>query len=189
MYQAATYAANTLVEFIEKNDFFRILEAPQADITVIFYAEGKEVSRAENIGAGYSESFDAYFDKLAIKSTAGGEIAFVTRLGNSVRYDTPPTGVVIVTNNQGAFSQAQATVTNANGQLLAANPARRYLLVQNKDAAGIVYLNIAGAAATAGNGLQINPGGSYDLTGYLASGQINAIGSIANNPNVVVIEG
>lgn len=189
MYQEQTLAAGVAVEFTEAADFFRLLAAPTTDITVIFYAAGAEVARAVNIGAGYAEKFGRIIDRVRISSAGGGKVAFVLRLGADVRYDTPPNGNVQITNMQGAFSQAQKTVTNASGQLLAANSARRYLLIQNNDASGDIFVTLDGTAATTTKGIKIAAGGSLIVDQYAPTAAINAIGSIASNANIVVVEG
>lgn len=85
-------------------------------------------------------------------------------------------------------SNTQKTVTNASASLLAANATRKYLLIQNKDASGDIYINF-GAAATTANGLKIAAGASYELNSTILTAGIFAIGTIASNPNIVVIEG
>lgn len=85
------------------------------------------------------------------------------------------------------FTTTTPTVTNSSGTLLAANTARKSVLIQNNDTAGIVYLNFTTTATTAH--LQIRPGQSIFMSGILPSALIRAIGSIASNANVVVIEG
>lgn len=190
MYQALTLGAGNPVDFNEVSAFFRVLVAPRPDLTVIFYRNGAEVSRAESVGAGYAETTIQPFDRVRIESAGGGVVAFVTRIGGEVRYDTPPNGQVTVTNTSGPVSNAQKTVTNASAVLLAAKAGRRYLLIQNKDAAGNVYISFGAGAATVANGLKIAPGGSYSAdANYCPDNEIRAIGDIANNPNVVVIEG
>lgn len=189
MYQSLTLSAGVAVEFSDASDFFRLMSATPTDISVIFYRSGQEVSRAENIGSGYAEYFAQAFDKMRISSAAGGAVAFVTRLGNEVRYDTPPTGNVAITNVNGAFTQADATVTNASGTLIAANATRRYLLIQNNDSAGDIYVRLDGATATTTNGFKVAAGGSLEITGFAPTGAIKAIGSIASNANVITAEG
>jgi hypothetical protein len=88
---------------------------------------------------------------------------------------------------RGPGSNTQKTVTNASASLLAQNLARKYLLIQNKDASGDIYINF-GAAATVANGLKIAPNGAYELNANMLTAEIFAIGNIANNPNIVVIE-
>lgn len=92
--------------------------------------------------------------------------------------------------SQGAFTQSAKTVTNTSGQLLAANPARRYLLVMNYDTSGAIYLNISGGAATASAGcIRLGPGESFELATWCPSGIISAIGLAGSNPNILVVEG
>ena len=128
----ATFAAGESKEYAEENDFFRVLESSGL-LSLIFYFNGKEVSRAENIKEGYSEKFlTERFNKVLItnKEATAQDIQFVARLGHEVDYNKTPVGDVNITNVNGAFSQLQKTVTNASAQLLGANPARRYFLIQ-----------------------------------------------------------
>lgn len=177
-------------EFTEQGDFFRVMSATAA-VDVIFYdATGAELARSEGVQSGYAERFRGRkFGKVRITSATAQAIQFVVRDENEVFYDQPPNGQVTVTNVRGAFTSTQKTVTNASGSLVAANAARRYLLVQNNDAAGIVYVNLQGATATAVNGVKLNPGDSLELQGYVPDNGITAIGSIASNTNVVAVEG
>ena len=80
------------------------------------------------------------------------------------------------------------TVTNASAQLLAAKPGRRYLLIQNRDAAGSIFVSF-GKAATTANGVRVVPGGAFELTGTQTEQAIIAIGDVANNANIVTVEG
>jgi hypothetical protein len=189
VYQNITLSAGVAVEFAEPADFFRVLESTPTDLELIFYRAGREVSRAESIQDGYAEKFGEPIDKVRITSAAGGALEFVMRLGSDVRYDKAPTGAVTIAGQQGAFTQAQKTVTNASGQVFAANAARRYLMIQNNDATGIVYVTVNGTAATTANGIKLLPGASMEITGYQPTGAVNAIGSIASNANVVAVEG
>lgn len=183
-----TIQAGGLLEFHERGDFFRVMDADAA-LTVTFYRNGAEVARGEDVGEGYAEKFEGgnYFDRITVYSPTQQTVQLVARLGNVVAYDKAPTGQI--TLGQGLFSQSQQTVTNASGQLLAANGNRRYLLIQNKDASGAIFVNLAGAAATTDNGIKIEAGGSYECAGYVPSGAITAIGSLASNANVVTVEG
>lgn len=95
----------------------------------------------------------------------------------------------IVPVQSGSFVNAQATVTNASAQIVAANTARKYLAIQNNDAVGIVYIGFGAAAVTSLNGIKIAPGGNFELNTVQSTQAIRAIGSIASNTNVVVVEG
>lgn len=89
---------------------------------------------------------------------------------------------------QGSYTQAAATVTNASGQLLASKSNRRILIVQN-NGSGDIYLDMTGAAATTAGLKVAAAGGVLVLDRYPPTAAINAIGSIASNPNIVVVEG
>lgn len=188
MLNTLTIAAGTTIPFAEAGDFFRLMSAANA-VDVFFYKNGAEVARSEGVSGGYAEQFEKDFDRITIKSATTQSVQYVTRLGNRVQYDAPPVGNVTVTNVNGAFVNAQKTVTNASAQMLAANAARRYLLIQNNDAAGDIYVRLDGTAATIGTGVKIPAGGSYELQGFVPTGAIFAIGSIASNANVVTVEG
>lgn len=186
---STTIQAGARIEYYEPGDFLRIM-ASVDPLDVTFYRDGREIARAVSVGDGYAEKFDAQsFDRFTVSSATTQAIQIVTRLGAVVSYDKAPTGEVVVSNTAGAFTQAQATVTNASGQLLAAKAARRYLLIQNKDASGDIYVNLTGAAATTANGIKIAAGGSYECQGYQPTAAITAIGSLASNANIVVVEG
>lgn len=180
--------AGQQVSFNEVGNFFRMLQAGQP-LTVTFYKNGAQKVQATSIGGGYAESFNDIFDSYTLMSPVTQTVQFVARLGSNVRYDTPPNGSVSVTNSAGAFTQAQATVTSASALLAAASTMRRYLLIQNNDATGILYVTLDGSAATALIGLKIAPGASLELQGYCTTGAINAIGSIASNANIVLVQG
>lgn len=103
--------------------------------------------------------------------------------------DTFITGSVSIANTSGAFSQAQPLVNDFPAQILAANPLRRYLLIQNKDATGDIYVTLNGVDATFANGIKIAAGGSMELQGYVPTGAVKAIGTIGFNTNIVTVEG
>lgn len=188
MLETYNAGAGSLTEFIERGDFFRLMES-EGECTVYFYRAGRELFRSERVTGGYAEQFREEFDAIKIYTATAQELKFAMRLGNIVSYDAPPVGRVTLENMAGAYSQAAAEVTNASGQLLAANASRRYLLVQNNHATADLYVNLAGAAATTAAGVKIPAGGSLELAGYVPTAAITAIGSVASNTAVVVVEG
>ena len=90
-----------------------------------------------------------------------------------------------------ALTNTNKTVTNASGSLISANPSRQYLCIQNKDANGSIWVTFGGVAATQANGLRIGPGGfwEWDGAGAVPTGVANAIGDLATQSNVVVLQG
>lgn len=185
-----TIQAATRLEFYEPGDFFRLLDC-DFPVDVTYYKNGQEIARAEGVAEGYAEKFErTEFDRWTISSATTQTLQFVARLGNSVNYDAPPTGSVDIKNKRGAFVQTTPTVTSASAQLLAANASRSYLLIQNNSTTGDIFVRLDGAAATTANGIRIpGNGGSYELQDYNPTGAVTAIGSIASNPNIVIVEG
>lgn len=184
-----TIQAGGMLEFHEPGDFFRLMDS-RDPVDVRFYAAGKEVSEARQVGAGFAERFrTGSFDRVQITSATTQAISFVIRNGADVYYDKPPTGAVTLEGQQGAFTQLQATVKDTSVQLRPAKANRRYLLIQNNHSTADVYVTLDGTAATAVNGVRIPAGGSYELQGFVPNSEIHAIGSIASNAAVVVVEG
>lgn len=187
MHVKTTINAGTTIPFIEQSDFFRLL-ASTLPITVEFYKNGAKIAEAIDINGGYAERIPDGFDKITIYSATTQIIQFVTRNGGDVRYDNL-TGNVAITNVNGAFTHTTPTVTTTSGQLKAANTARRYLLIQNNDLSGDIFVRVDGATATAANGIKIAAGSAMELSSFVPTGAITAIGSIASNANVIVVEG
>lgn len=104
------------------------------------------------------------------------------RVGGSVEVSKLPASAV-------AMTQAAPVVGVASVQILAANTARRFLMIQNTDPAAIVYVNIAGAAASAATGVKLAPGDSMTLDVYAPSAAIFAIASAVMSAPLIVVEG
>lgn len=173
----ATFQAGEGKDFVDLGDFFRVLAAT-APLDVIFYHQGREVSRAEGIGLGYWEEFQngERFDRVHVTSSGAQTIKLAMRFGSHVGYDIPPTGNVTLSGMQGAFTQARQNVDAVTVvQLLAANAARRRLMVQNNTGAQYLRVTLDGSAPTAANGFRLVPGDLLDIDGYLCTGAVKAI--------------
>lgn len=153
---------------------------------------------------------DVRTDKVNLKGLTAGqgfekqpfqrlEITDASGASNVIRYVIADEGFIagltgnmtissIVPVQSGSFANTDNTVTNASGILVAANTARKYLMVQNNSATGTIYL-VFGATATAALGIAISPGGNYEMNGAQSTQAIHAIGDIASNPDVLVVEG
>lgn len=187
------YAAGVPVKYSIPASNFRLLTLSlAAPVTIRFYKNGSVVSEAVDMLDGFAQE-DQPFDAVEIVSATAQTVVVVIADGH-VKYDRF-SGSVSVTNFpaavavNGPMSNAGKTVTNASAQLLAANASRRFLMIQNKDAAGNIFVTLDGSAATTANGVKIVPGGSLILDIYTPTGAVMAIGDIASNANIVVVEG
>ena len=131
------------------------------------------------------------FDYIEITDVSGASNTVTFVIGDTGFLDGI-SGVMQVTSTvpvqSGSFANAQKTVTNASAQLLAGNTARKYLLIQNNDAVGSIFVSF-GAAATLANGVKIAPGGAFEMADAQSTQELFAIGSIASNSNIVMVEG
>lgn len=167
---------------------FRLLLTAGA-VTVKLYKGGSAVSLGdmEALEAGLWASPAEGFDRVELTITAAGVYQFGVSDGSS-GYDRS-NGDVAITNVNGAFAHTAETVTSTSASIVAANANRRYLLIQNNDAAGDIYVRVDGTAATIGTGIKIAAGDSWEIQGFAPTGEVTAIGSIASNANVVAVEG
>lgn len=168
--------------------YFRLLKT-QVPVTVRFYGDtGGVVAEATQVEGGYYAMPAGGFGGFEIVSP-GAQLVKVAVSDGTGGYDRT-VGDVAITNLQGPMVQTQKTVTNAAGQLLAQNNARRYLMIQNKDASGSVFLTFGAGPATVAGGLKLAPNGAivFDAT-YCPTNAVQAIGDTANNQNVIVLEG
>jgi hypothetical protein len=148
--------------------YFRILSSGLNSVDVEFFKNNSAVGeKATAVDAGYYGIPEHGFDrvdvtssttqtvKVALGSGAGG----YDRTVGTVDVSSLPaiTGSVGITNTGGAFTHSQASVTNANTNLAAANSSRRYLMIQNNSVAGVLRVRMDGGAASATFGLRLQP--------------------------------
>lgn len=172
--------------------FFTVL-ACNANVNIRLYKGGKRLDLGEitNIGAGieiggFNSGVD--FDRVQI-DIAGADTVQVAIGNGQARYNRNVSNTVMLTNKQsqsGALANSAATVGTASAQLLAANTARQYLLVQNIGQSGNIFVTFGAAAATTTTGIKIAPGGFYEQTDLISTQAVQAIGDTAGIPAVVV---
>lgn len=168
-------------------DYFKILASTGAVSVKAKWGELKKLTAGQGLE-------DSPFDRLELRDESGaantvrvfvGDKRFIDGMVGQVNIGTMPTPKQA---SSAVFDNQAKTVTNVSAVLLAANANRQYLLVQNKDTAGNLYLSF-GKAATAANGVKVTPGGAFELIGAQSTQDIYAIGDIANNANVTTVEG
>lgn len=184
-----TIGAGDTVRFVELADFFRLL-ATDAEVDVRFFRDGADVVEAPGVSEGYGEKFFERFDAFEISSATEQTIRFVTRLGNTVQYDAPPTGDVNVVNVSGAHVNSRATVLSSGvSTLRAANATRRFLLLQNNDSSVALRVTCDGSIPTASQGIRVEAGGALLLDAYPPTGEIKAIAESGAGVAVEIQEG
>jgi hypothetical protein len=67
-------------------------------------------------------------------------------------------------DNQVNITHTEASVDNSDTTVVAANDDRKYLWVQNNDAALIVWIRVGGAAAVANEGIRLGPGETFEMS-------------------------
>lgn len=192
-----TFTSATTWELNVSGKYFATLECT-LPVNVRFYKGGKLLELGEikgllgglEVTLGDIADREAAFDRVQIDVQTGDTVK--VGIGNGqARYNRGQASVNVITGRapqSGAFVNTQRTVTNASAQLLAANANRQYLLIQNKDAQGDIYVTF-GAAATAGNGIRIEAGGNFTMEGTQSTQAVYAVGTVANNANVLTVEG
>lgn len=181
--------AGSVDSLATKGNYIRLKTAPAGVTLRVQNQNGNDdVSLVEGDAVNLGE-----FESLQLSHVEATAQSFTVTIGNGTRADSAKVGGSVAVSGlpdeQGAYTQAAETVTNASGLLVAANAARRVLLISNNSATGDIYVNLAGAAATVAAGHRIKAGDAMLLDRYPPSGAIYAIGSIASNPDVVVSEG
>lgn len=184
--------------------YMRLIEAADL-VTLEFFRGGVSIGTADNFMPGLAIE-GLQFDAFTVTPSSAGKIVIVVgdapvkydRAAGTVTISGTPSVTISGTHDvavaslvpcQFTGSNVQKTVTSASAQLVAAKANRKYLLIQNNDAAGIIYVTFGGVAATTANGVKIPPGGSYELNCNVPTSEVRAIGSIASNASVVVVEG
>lgn len=135
------------------------------------------------------------FESLKISHASGVDQTVTLLIGNGTSSDSAKVGgsvdVTSLPANGISINQISTpTIIPISTTILAENPARKFLLLQNNEAATIVYLGI-GVAAVIGVGVKLAPGASLLLDKWVPKGQINAISDavISNNTLFAVLEG
>lgn len=194
--------AGEQVEIIAPGNYLRVKSA-----AVPVLMQSPENSEEAELDQGDAIELSP-FNRLLLSHSDAAEQTVIVYIGrgtsmvsSQVGGSVTVSGTVEVANDTGnplptvatpavAMSQAAATVGVASAQLLAAKPARKFLMVQNNDATANVYLNLSGAAATVEGGVKIAPGGSLLLDVATPSAAITAIADVATAGNAVtVVEG
>jgi hypothetical protein len=164
-------------------DYFHLLETT-AGVDIDFLKNNSVQSTASNMEFGFFSQPKEGFDGIALTSATTQTVKIAVGYGAGGYNRTM--GSVQITGQQGAFSAIAHAVSSTATTLIAANPYRKYLLIQNQDAAVTVGVSIG-----AGAYINLAPGDSYELAAYCTSDSIgiDALPYGGAGAAVVVVEG
>lgn len=181
-----TVPANGAAQLTAVGKFFKLLSTTGA---VDVVGEG---FRLEGVGTGQGLQ-NVNFKRLELVDRTGSANTVSVILGDAEFIDSL-NGVVSVTQNApitvSTPAVTESTVTNAAAQLVAANASRKFIAIQNNDAAGSIRIKFGATMPGASAGILIGPGGYWEMPpGTACTAAVNAIGSVASNPNIEVLTG
>jgi hypothetical protein len=181
-FYAYTLAANASINLPVTGDYFKIMSATG------LVCVKSDFGALDDLIAGQGlENTPFRFLTIVNKTASANTVRIFVGDENFI---DGMSGAIAVTSTAmptaGTHANTQATVTNVAAQLEAANTARKYLMVQNNHATGILYLGFA-AGVTAANGIKVVPGGFYEPA-CVPTGAIHAIGDIASNASIVIVK-
>lgn len=144
--------------------------------------------RLNSLDAGQGYNVRRGFAQLTLNNSGAGEITGTIQIADDDFIDNRIAGTVTISGGA-TYVPTAPVVTNVSGVLLAANALRKTNTIQNNHATGNIWLGF-GVPAVVGVGVQVRPGGgSYESGLFAHVGVINAIGDVAANALVAVLEG
>ncbi|MFM2450112.1 MAG: hypothetical protein RIS44_2562 [Pseudomonadota bacterium] len=182
---SASFSAGETKTFTVSGEYFELTDAPSSGVNVVLSdRSGAQVSSIRNSGPGIYVKPGRY-EVIQITSTLAQDVGWIIADGDAGTRRLA--GAVSIVDNVTLIG-ASTTVTNVSGSLMAANPSRKYLLIQNKDPVGRIWINF-GAAASQATGVLIVPGGAFELDAKITGQEIFAIGDLASNTNIMRLQG
>lgn len=145
----------------------------------------------ESVGVG--DGFkDKPFPWFTCRDRSGATNTITVVVSDEEFLNAPATSTTITSTAQpqtSSMAHTSPAVGVASAQLIAANAARRYLLVQNQSATNTIWVRFGAAAAVAGVPcIKIGPGGYWEWDSIGVTQAVQAI-SDAAAASVAVVEG
>jgi hypothetical protein len=180
------FAAGVPKSFKMPGNLFSLDSVPGGTVSVSFWKNGQKLPEdmAQAI-AGMGAIPENGFDEVELTSSLTQTVAFYISRGRV--FSNVFSGAVTVLNAtaSGAFVHTAKQVTNASQSLAAANAARKYLRIENQDAALTLFLKCDGTAATASNAShRLLPGEVFEPL-VAPTGEVRGIMSAATGANNV----
>jgi hypothetical protein len=164
-------AAGVPTYFSKVGDYFHLLDT-SSPIDVDFISDGAVDSRAQQMEFGFYAKPAKGYTGFILTSNLGQTVKIAVGVGDA-GYNRV-SGSVQVIGQQGAITEGQVQLTNANQTIIAARASGKFAMVQNNDPAAVMRVTIDGAAASATRGFRLQPGQPMDFTVYNPTGAINA---------------
>ena len=177
-----------LREFLIAGVYFELLSVDNPVDCYFYDKDGRLLGAELQVAAGFwiDRRDKEPYSRFEIETGALETVKFTATDGMSGQRSAPTVITSTVFPVGKAHTQAAVNVGVASGALLAANANRRYLLLQNQDALGNVWVNTEGGAAVADETcLKLAPGDVWEPT-LPPVGALAAIGDIASNDLQVI---
>jgi hypothetical protein len=185
-------AGNPMILPISGNSFY-IDQDPSivGNATVHFQDTNLQTSSAPiYVGAGFIAKVP--FTQLLIenKTAQAGKVLRIV-YGTDVDFTAGVNATIAISDQppvRFTGTSQQHTATTTSSQLVPANAARKFIMVQNKDASLDIYLGF-GVTATTANGFVLKAGASMTLDAAVCTNAINTICPAGTNANIVHLWG
>lgn len=185
-------AGNPLVLPLSGNSFY--IDQDPSDVgnaTVHFQDTNLQTASAPiYVGAGFIAKVP--FTQLLIenKTAQAGKVLRIV-YGTDVDFTAGVNATIAISDQppvRFTGTSQQHTATTTSGQLVPANAARKFIMVQNKDASLDIYLGF-GVTVTTANGFLLKAGASITLDAAVCTNAINTICPAGTNANIVHLWG
>lgn len=165
------------------------LLATSSGVDIEFLQNGNVISAALAMEFGFYHKPKGGYTQLRFTSAAAQTIKVMVGQGDG-GYNRS-SGVVVITNVAGVYTELSLSVTNASQLISASNLNRRAGLIQNNSAVAALRVTLDGSAATAAHGVRIMPGGFLQIPDFATTSAVNAMMETADATaaNVEFIEG
>lgn len=131
------------------------------------------------VGAGFIAKVPFTQILIEVKTAQAGKKLRIV-YGTDVDF-TAGVNATITISSQAAIANSGDSnafaVTTSNQQLLAANPSRKGLILQNLSASSSIYIRFGATAAAIGTGFVIGPMETFNMTGNINTNAVQIIGA------------
>lgn len=170
-------AAGTSENLAERGDYVRI---KTASVAVRIQTEDRSVDATIEQGDALNLK---QFNALRVSHSDAADQTITLLIGNGTSSDSARVGGSVDVNSLPsravAVTSSNVFPVGASEQLFAANTARKFLSITNNSTAD-AFINIAGAAAAAGQGIKLTGGATVIFDNFVPAGAINVYSSLAD---------